>query len=133
MDDPRQYIERLEYACREQMAEIDKLRAENQRLLDWIMGDADAHTCLQAVYTDPNASQGNRIKAAAASLPFEKPKLGSTEPPVIRLNVLPIPQLLEQRLARQEAMERRRLIDLWPVANGNGNGSDTQTSASGGF
>jgi hypothetical protein len=125
MDDPRQYIERLEFACREQMAEIDKLRVENQRLLDWIMGDADAHTCLQAVYNDPTASQGNRIKAAAASLPFEKPKLGSTEPPVLRLNVLPLPELLAQRLARHEALERRRIIDLSPVANGNGNGSDT--------
>jgi hypothetical protein len=114
-----------DYIIELQIAEIDKLRAEVERLLDWIMGDADAHTCLQAVYNDPTAPQGNRIKAAAASLPFEKPKLGSTEPPVIRLNVLPISQLLEQRLARHEALERRRIIDLSSVANGNGNGSDT--------
>ena len=73
--DPRQYIDRLEYALRAQMAEIDMLRDENKRLVDWIMGDSDALTCLQAVYNDPSASQGNRIKAAAASLPFERPKI----------------------------------------------------------
>jgi hypothetical protein len=73
--DPRQYIDRLEYALRAQMAKIDELRAENKRLVDWIMGDADALTCLQAVYNNPASSEGNRIKAAAASLPFERPKL----------------------------------------------------------
>jgi hypothetical protein len=73
--DPKQYIDRLEYALRSQMAKIDELRAENERLVDWIMGDADALTCLQAVYQNPQASEGNRIKAAAASLPFERPKI----------------------------------------------------------
>ena len=57
------------------MAEIDKLRAENQRLVDWINGESDALTCLQGVYNNPESSEGNRIKAAAAALPFERPKL----------------------------------------------------------
>jgi hypothetical protein len=43
------------------MAEIDKLRTENKRLIDWIMGDADALTCLQSVYNNPASSEGNRI------------------------------------------------------------------------
>jgi hypothetical protein len=72
---PMQYIERLEYACRAQIDKINELRAENQRLIAWILGDADALTCLQAVYNNPASSEGNRIKAAAASLPFERPKL----------------------------------------------------------
>jgi hypothetical protein len=32
-----------EYIIELQIAEIDRLRAEVQRLLDWIMGDANAH------------------------------------------------------------------------------------------
>jgi hypothetical protein len=71
----RQYIDRLEHALRAQMDKINELRAENTRLIDWIMGDSDALTCLQAVYNNPTASEGNRIKAAAASLPFERPKI----------------------------------------------------------
>jgi hypothetical protein len=73
--DARQYIDRLEYALRAQMAKIDELRAENKRLVDWIMGDADALTVLQSVYNSPASSEGNRIKAAAASLPFERAKI----------------------------------------------------------
>src|SRR6516165_4407346 len=75
MESPQQKLDRFEYVIRLQMAEIDKLRTENKRLVDWIMGDADALTCLQAVYNNPASSEGNRIKAAAASLPFERPKL----------------------------------------------------------
>jgi hypothetical protein len=129
---PQQYIERLEYACRVQMEEIDKLRVENQRLLDWIMGDADAHTCLQAVYNDPSASQGNRIKAAAASLPFEKPKLVAVEP-CLELRAEPVP--LMDLLASRKAREARLLglgsteppIEVPAITDGrclNGNGSD---------
>jgi hypothetical protein len=75
MESPQQKLDRFECVIRLQMTEIDKLRAENKRLLDWIMGDADALTCLQAVYQNSASSEGNRIKAAAASLPFERPKL----------------------------------------------------------
>jgi hypothetical protein len=73
--DPKQYINRLEYALRAQMAKINELRSEIDRLVAWINGDRDALTCLQAVYNDPNASEGNRIRAAASALPFERPKL----------------------------------------------------------
>jgi hypothetical protein len=87
-----------EYIIELQIAEIDKLRAEVQRLIDWIMGDADAHTTLQSVYLDPTTSQGNRIKAAAASLPFEKPKL-----------LLIVPSSGPDRKERWRAYERFRL------------------------
>jgi hypothetical protein len=85
-----------EYIIELQIAEIDKLRAEVQRLVDWIMGDADAHTTLQSIYLDPNASQGNRIKAASAALPVEKPKLGSILPP-----------------GQVNRRERWRIYELW--------------------
>jgi hypothetical protein len=57
------------------MAKIDQLRSEVDGLVSWIMAETDALTCLQAVYNDPASSQNNRIKAAAAALPFERAKL----------------------------------------------------------
>jgi hypothetical protein len=56
-------------------AERDQLRAEIDRLIDWINGDADALTCLQSIYNSPHADRGSRIKAAAAAIGFERPKL----------------------------------------------------------
>ena len=58
-----------------QMAEIAKLRTENKRLLDWILGNTDALTCLQNVYQNPESSEYSKIKAATGALPFERPKL----------------------------------------------------------
>ena len=62
-------------AFREAEAEIAKLRAENKQLLDWIMGNADALTCLQSIYQSPESSEHTKIKAATGALPFERPKL----------------------------------------------------------
>ena len=56
---------------RKQMIEIDKLRAENKRLVS----EADAHTTLKSIYTNPESPEANRIKAAAAALPIERPRL----------------------------------------------------------
>jgi hypothetical protein len=70
--DPQTEIARLQYAMREQSAEIDRLRDEIDRLVGWIMGDRDALTTLQNVYLDPKESAGNKIKAAASALPFER-------------------------------------------------------------
>ena len=43
--------------------------------MDWIMGNADALTCLQSVYQSPESSEYSKIKAAVGALPFERPKL----------------------------------------------------------
>jgi hypothetical protein len=82
MDGVKAKLDEYEYIIRAQMSEIDKLRArENlldariKQLVDWIMGESDALTCLQAVYNNPASPEGNRIKAAASALPFERPKL----------------------------------------------------------
>jgi hypothetical protein len=81
--DPQTEIARLQYAMREQSAEIDRLRNEVDSLVGWIMGDRDALTCLQAVYNDATASEGNRIKAAASALPFERSRMTPTNLVVI--------------------------------------------------
>jgi hypothetical protein len=108
-----QKLNRYEYVIDAQMTEIDKLRAENQRLLDWIMGDADAHTTLQSVYLDPNATQGNRIKAASAAIPFERPKLTPVEPCLeLRAESMSLKDLLASRKARQERHDQERLVGL---------------------
>ena len=74
----KQKLARYEYVLDAQMQEIDRLRAENERL----MSQADAHTTLRSIYSNPASPEGNRIKAAAAALPVEKPKLLSVVPPI---------------------------------------------------
>jgi len=59
-------------------AEIVKLRGDIDRLLAWINGDADALVTLQGVYLNPDESAANRIKAAAAAIGYERPKLAAT-------------------------------------------------------
>jgi hypothetical protein len=75
MMSPADHITQLEHVVREQMTAIDQLRAENRRLLSWIMGEGpDALTELQRVYSDPKTNENNKIKAAASALPFERGK-----------------------------------------------------------
>src|SRR6516164_3818609 len=84
MMSPADYIAQLESVVREQMAEIDQLRAaigqkdqELDSLITWIAGDADALGALQAVYADPRSSPANKIKAAASAIAFERSKPAS--------------------------------------------------------
>jgi hypothetical protein len=72
---PQQLINACESTIKMQMVEIDRLRDEIKQLIEWINGDRDALTCLQAVYNNPNASDANRVKAAAAAIGFERPKM----------------------------------------------------------
>ena len=73
--DPYAYIGRLEQLVRDQMAKIDQFRSEVDGLVSWIMAETDALTCLQAIYQSQTSTENNRIKAAAAALPFERAKL----------------------------------------------------------
>jgi hypothetical protein len=70
-----QKLIRFEHVIKLQMEEIAKLRSENKRLLDWILGNTDALTCLQGIYQNPDSSEYSKIKAASGALPFERPKL----------------------------------------------------------
>jgi hypothetical protein len=84
MMSPADYIAQLESVVREQMAEIDQLRAalgqkdqELDGLISWIAGDAGALEVLQSVYADPRSSPANKIKAAASAISFEIAKPAS--------------------------------------------------------
>jgi hypothetical protein len=70
-----QKLVRYEHVIKLQMEEIAKLRTENKRLLDWILGNTDALTCLQGIYQNPESSEYSKIRAASGALPFERPKL----------------------------------------------------------
>ena len=96
--DAQQHIQKCEYVIRKQMAKIDELRGEIDRLVSWINGDKDALHCLQSVYNDPSASEGSRIKAAAAAIAFERPKL------TVSVKVAG-PGLLGDRLDNAKAMK----------------------------
>jgi hypothetical protein len=69
-------IARLQHKEIERLhGELDKLRAENQRLLNWIMGEGpDALLALQKVYSDPKTSVPDVIKSASAALGYERSK-----------------------------------------------------------
>ena len=84
MMSPADYIAQLESVVREQMTEIDQLRAAISRkdqeldaLVAWIAGDADAHSALRAIYADPRSSPANKIKAAIGAIAFERSKPAS--------------------------------------------------------
>jgi hypothetical protein len=123
-----QKLARFETVIGLQMQEIDRLRAENERLRTV----AGAHGVLKEIYLDPNAPQGNRIKAAQAALPHEVPRLESVPPP-LELTAEPIEPLADvvaRQRARADLMMRddpqfralrsRQVIPLKP----NGNGDD---------
>ena len=126
---PQQKIARYELVLDAQADEIDKLRAENGRLIDWIMGDANAHTALQSVYNNPQSSETNRVKAASAAIGYEQGKIRD-EPPFLELKAsIPLTELLPVRLKRcleleeEQQAELRSAVLLGPGPR-NGNGSD---------
>jgi hypothetical protein len=109
VESPQQKLDRYEYVIRLQMTEIDKLRGEVNGLIAWIMGESDALTCLQSVYSNPASSEGNRIKAAAAALPFERPKLSMS------VSVRG-PAVLGERLDQAKIVNPPKVIEHEPAA-----------------
>ena len=100
-----------------QMAEIDKLRAENRRLLGWIMGDEpDALLALQKVYSDPKTSVPDVIKSASAALGYERSKPAQVSVVIdfkerVRNARLRQLELDKAEWARQDA-EKKQPLDL---------------------
>jgi hypothetical protein len=91
------------------MAELNRLREviarqqmEIDSLVAWAETDVDALMALQAIYRNPNTPEGNRLKAAAAALGFERAK-----PPSMTM-VAPVKlfDILEARRAQGKMIEQ---------------------------
>jgi hypothetical protein len=90
---------------------------------------AGAHDVLKSIYRDPDAPQGNRIKAASAALPHDTPKL-MPEKANLDLVAEPVETLFEQadrRMRKQLPLQGQQIkvidgevIVLRPGNGGNG-------------
>jgi hypothetical protein len=84
-------------------AKVEELVAENDRL----RAEGGAHTALRSVYNDPQASETNKVKAAAAAIGYEQPKILSV-PPAINLDRRERWRIYEQWSLRREIVMKTR-------------------------
>jgi hypothetical protein len=106
---PADQIAQLEYVIREQMAEIDQLRAEVAGLVDWIAGEKDALSTLQAAYVDPRSTPTNKIRAAASAIAYERSKPASVIVQVDFRDRVKAARLHTIELRKQEWAEQPKL------------------------
>jgi hypothetical protein len=119
MMSPADYIAQLESVVREQMTEIDQLRAaivqkdqDLDGLIAWIATDADALGALQSVYADPRTSVPNKVKAASSALPFERSKPASVSVVVDFKSRVHDARLHTVELRKQEWSRQAEPLDL---------------------
>src|SRR5215471_13649820 len=101
--DLRAYADRLEVLCRAQADEINRLRDENAAL----RSAEGAHDVLRRIYLNEAESSNARIKAAQASINYEKSRLENV-PPALELTAKPVEDLatlVHRRRRRQAALE----------------------------
>jgi len=115
------------------MAEIQKLRAENALL----RSAEGAHDVLRRIYLNEAESSATRVKAAQASINFEKSRLENVPPPMelTAEPVEPLHQLIERQRARADRMAREaRQIRVLPngqvlvLDEPNGDGGDDSSN-----
>ena len=113
-----QEIARLQHKEIERLDnELAALRTENQRLLNWIMGEGpDALLTLQKVYSDPKTSVPDVIKSANAALGYERSKPAQVSVVIdfkerVRNARLRQLELDKAEWARQDA-EKKQPLDL---------------------
>src|SRR6516162_9877735 len=127
MDSVAAKLKEYEYLLKLQMAKIEELAEENERL----RSAAGAHDVLKEIYLDPDAPQGNRIKAAQAALNVEKPRLAMTAyvgKQQTEEVIIPLADLVAKRRARQDALQGLlpgdpKFLEWTERDAGNGNGS----------
>jgi hypothetical protein len=105
--DLKEYADRLEILCRAQADEITRLRGQVIALTE---GTDDAHSTLRRLYLDESQPSNTRLKAAAASLNFERPRLESVPPP-LELRAEPEPEPLADLVSRQRARSDKMLLE----------------------
>ena len=128
------------------MAEITKLRAENAML----RSAEGAHDVLRRIYLNEAESSNARIKAAQASINYEKSRLENAPPPLelTAQKVEPLADLVARRRRRADAVQGLPMGDprwrdwveradgTYPAEDhllpspGQGNGQDDDTAGS---
>ena len=101
MDSVKAKLDEYEYLLKLQMAKIEELSAENERL----RSAAGAHGVLKSIYADSNQPTGHRLKAAGLALQHETPKLMPERAP-LELQAEP------EKVSLFDLAERRRLKSL---------------------
>ena len=123
--------EKAEYddVVRQLIVKCEQLAAENAALK---VNNASAHQTLRAIYADSSQPASVRVKAAQAALNVETPRLESVPPPLdlIAEPIIPLAELVQQRRARQDALQGRD-IEVSPsgavrvLSKPRGNGDDS--------
>jgi hypothetical protein len=131
-DSIKAQLEDAAHVMKRQMQEIDRLRAEVERL----QTAAGAHDVLRSIYADANQPTGHRLKAAGLALGVETAPLKSVEPPLelVAEVVEPLAVVVERQGARADAL-RGPLIEQTKLDNEmarlalrhGGNGSDSSS------
>jgi len=142
MDSIASKFAEYEYTIKLLTAKLEETAAELER----VRAESGAHEVLQSIYRNPDAAEGNRIKAAQAALTVEKPRLAMTAyagKNVTDEVIIPLADLVRRRRARQKALEglppdhprflewvNRDAADFTDSAgNSSGNGSDDNNTA----
>jgi hypothetical protein len=113
------------------MAEIEKLRAENALL----RSAEGAHDVLRRIYLNESESSNARIKAAQASINFEKSRLENVPPPLdlVAEQHESLADIVTRQRARCRAIQalplEQRAAMISGVAPGDGNGRDDDTAS----
>jgi len=107
VDSVKAKLDEYAYIIKAQMEELDRLREENDRL----KSNLNAHQTLRLIYSDPDASRSERIKAAAASLPHETPKLMPERAP-LELQAEPEQSLIDLHAERLERHSKFAALSL---------------------
>jgi hypothetical protein len=120
-----QKLARYEFVLDAYVRELTTLREENERLKS-----ADgAHDVLRRIYLNEAESSNTRLKAAQASINFEKSRLENVPPPLelAAEPYEPLAVVVERQRARAERIAREDpFFRSHPLLEGNGSGGNSQ-------
>jgi hypothetical protein len=109
---------------------LKELVAENERL----KAGLDAHSTLQSIYRNEAESSSTRIKAAAASLPHEVPRLTPEPRPLDLVGeevVEPLASVVQRQRMRANRLLALSLEERSRLITGVGHGGNGQDDSSG--
>jgi hypothetical protein len=117
------------------MAEITKLREENNRLRATANATAGAHDVLRELYLDPDTPPALRAKCAIGALPHEVPRLMPERAPIDATceEIKPLADVVARQRARADKMlledpQFRGLYKSQQAISLKGNGQDDDTA-----